>query len=499
MCRLCDLKNSSKDGPKYFSDGDATCYTCPNGVIPAIVILLVCVGSTLVSYAMYMLLIKDPPKSLMAASRVFKTFLSVVNDIGPSKMKCNCREARTRPGLQTMCSQSTDLASVHPVRGHTAAVTFYQIMMSLPASFDLDPVHVSFGVAMDMFSFFELDWSELAYPSGCLVGGYSDRLIIVSLVPFAAIIAVPIALLPILVIFYFVYGGKSCDPFMAMESVGVAMQNAVNVADSPGGIRRLSFNRGLSFSSPGSSPGSSPVPLRRPSCEKKEKVNVISPVETKLSQGGWQSLAKRWQARFVAILPLVVFVVFLMLPSVSRTIFFTWVCVPYQEAPNSYVYYMRRDASVIVSPLGIKPLFALLNQLTGACNSCVWTQCHDDDHSSMVALAVVLVLLWPVGMQLLLFFTLYVNREKLRQGIIPPTTKFLTGGYKKEFFYCVLAYSNPSRPAACGLGAMPFASRRSESEGSHQRAGLCSDRPRPDAALRTHLFTQGRRLSSSAE
>lgn len=125
-------------------------------------------------------------------------------------------------------------------------------------------------------------------------------------------------------------------------------------------------------------------------------------------QGGLQSLAKRWQARFVAILPLVVFVVFLMLPSVSRTIFFTWVCVPYQEAPNSYVYYMRRDASVI---------------------------CHDDDHSSTVALAVVLVLLWPVGMQLLLFFTLYVNREKLRQGIIPPTTKFLTGGYKKEFFY----------------------------------------------------------------
>jgi len=49
-----------------------------------------------------------------------------------------------------------------------------------------------------------------------------------------------------------------------------------------------------------------------------------------------------------------------------------------------------------------------------------------------------LVGVWPIGMQVAFFSTLYFNRKELKAGVQTPHTsaiKFLTGGYKPDFFY----------------------------------------------------------------
>eukprot|EP00966_Prymnesium_polylepis_P185580 4301791-Prymnesium_polylepis.5 len=120
-------------------------------------------------------LITHPPKSLEAASRVFTTFLLVIRDIGPAKLK--------------------------------SALTFYQIIMSFPASFDLAPIHFNLNVVMDMFSFFTFDWSEITYPTGCLLGGYVSRLLMVSLTPLVLAIFIPFLLVVLVLVSSFFGAG----------------------------------------------------------------------------------------------------------------------------------------------------------------------------------------------------------------------------------------------------------------------------------------------------
>jgi len=96
---------------------------------------------------------------------------------------------------------------------------------------------------------------------------------------------------------------------------------------------------------------------------------------------------------------------------VSRTIFAVWDCVPYKAGPDSETNFLRRDESV---------------------------ECQTGQHTRMIFIAIALVILWPIGMQLLFFLTLYVNRKTLRSGVqnsISKSTRFLTGGYKNEYFY----------------------------------------------------------------
>ena len=47
-------------------------------------------------------------------------------------------------------------------------------------------------------------------------------------------------------------------------------------------------------------------------------------------------------------LPLVTLVIFTFMPSVSRAIFSTWVCVPYDRGPDSTVSFMLSDPGVEV-------------------------------------------------------------------------------------------------------------------------------------------------------
>mmetsp|Transcript_63054 Transcript_63054/g.167882 ORF Transcript_63054/g.167882 Transcript_63054/m.167882 type:complete len:825 (-) Transcript_63054:585-3059(-) len=381
-CEICDNDDA---GPKVYFDGaDARCHDCPDASVPALILVGILMVFVFLCYFMYVLLTR-PPKSLEAASRVFATFLSVLQDIGPSKLK--------------------------------SAITFYQIIMSFPASFGLEPVHFNLRLMIEMFSFFSFDWSEVAYPTGCLIGGYVVRLLTVSLFPFAVIVLVPFTMMIIITI---------------VTALGLAgnnsSQNSVVVA-----MEALTMSGRASFSSSGDAlpqvdtpPRAAAPPAAATTRESRKKsltrslssrkFSLTSPTR-EMANAATQRAAtaatriSKWNQRLLAVLPLVVFVIFLFVPSVSRTIFFTWACVPFEVGPGPPVQYLRRDLSVI---------------------------CQSDDHNTMVALAIGLVFLWPIGMQLLLFMTLWVNRKDLRAGTdnkYSQATRFLTGGYKPDFFY----------------------------------------------------------------
>jgi len=120
------------------------------------------------------------------------------------------------------------------------------------------------------------------------------------------------------------------------------------------------------------------------------------------------SNAKR---RLINSLPLVLLVVFVMLPAISRAIFSAWDCVPYDSGPGESKYILRIDESVV---------------------------CDSPEHRGITTLAIFLVMIWPVGMQLLFFMVLYSNRKVLRAGKLngmAKATRFLTGGYKQHVYY----------------------------------------------------------------
>eukprot|EP00966_Prymnesium_polylepis_P307639 7109761-Prymnesium_polylepis.1 len=72
--------------------------------------------------------------------------------------------------------------------------------MSFRETFDLEPIHFSFNFVVDIFSFISLDWDQLAYPTGCLIGGYLTRILTVCFVPSAVIFAFPIMFIIVVVI-----------------------------------------------------------------------------------------------------------------------------------------------------------------------------------------------------------------------------------------------------------------------------------------------------------
>jgi len=113
----------------------------------------------------------------------------------------------------------------------------------------------------------------------------------------------------------------------------------------------------------------------------------------------------------VKALPLVLLVIFVMLPSVSRSIFSVWDCESVERGPNSTVAYMKRDVSVL---------------------------CGGEEHQRTATVGVAFIIVWPVSMQLLFVCALWFNRRALRSGLVTPhtrATRFLTGGYKKEYFF----------------------------------------------------------------
>eukprot|EP00966_Prymnesium_polylepis_P115909 2679235-Prymnesium_polylepis.4 len=351
----------------YTSD-DGICTDCPDGGIPVIVGVSALLGVCILLYGLYMLLY-HPPDSLQTTSMQLNMLANAVHSLGPSKAK--------------------------------AAVTFYQIILSLPGSFDLDPVPDDLSAMLGYFRFIEFDWSEAVYPTGCLVGGYRSRILLVGLFPFILIIAAPLMLLAVAFLAAFFRSSGSTDGAGRRPSLGIFLA------------------------------GQATAQSRKQS----------------ISAGG--EVLSEWKARMLKVLPWVLLVVFVFIPGVSRSLFAVWdwsgqqdlnmdmsrpatrICPTqprmqclillshsrsyseaYKSGPTSSLDYLRRDQSIT---------------------------CGESDHNGIVALAIVFVLLWPVGMQVLFFMTLWTNRHALRAGrenSYSRATRFLTGGYKPDYFYC---------------------------------------------------------------
>jgi hypothetical protein len=114
----------------------------------------------------------------------------------------------------------------------------------------------------------------------------------------------------------------------------------------------------------------------------------------------------------IDMMPLVLLVVFVFLPQVSRTLFSAWDCKQYTSSyDGSTKGYLRDDERI---------------------------ECGSDDHNRIITLSIIFIIVWPVGMQVLFFATLWFNRKALREGrsnAWAKGTRFLTGGYKRHVFY----------------------------------------------------------------
>ena len=363
MCKVCSkvLHTLGDEG---------LCTKCPPSEIPPIIAASVLVGLAMLLYPARVILSR-PPDSMKAASHKLNLFRQAVANIGPSKAK--------------------------------SAVTFYQIMMSLDQSFDLSPLSAEYADLIATFSFIEFDWIEVAYPSGCLLGGYTSRLLVVAFAPLCAAVSFPIVLVLCVLLFTTIKGFCSRSRRNERSSREERSQSILTQATQMAQIASWS------------------APMRKMSLQfninQVDFAGAANKLRTTMSgrrlssQIAYESVSK-WTARALGFLPIVLFIVFVLLPSVSRTIFAVWDCVAYKTGPLTEVSFLRRDLSV---------------------------ECGNPEHDKMVAVALFLIGVWPVGMQLAFFFTLWSNRKELRDGKQTPHTsaiKFLTGGYKPEFFYC---------------------------------------------------------------
>eukprot|EP00966_Prymnesium_polylepis_P331553 7387129-Prymnesium_polylepis.1 len=379
----------------YYVGEGGLCEKCPSFTFTLGLMIVMVVAVVALLYPVHVLL-QRPPARWKPASDKFKLFLQAIQDLGPAKLK--------------------------------AAVTFYQIILSLAGSFDLDPVHDDLYDMISIFKFFEFDWSEALYPVGCIRGGYTSRLVMVGVAPFALIILLPLILIGIVFFSNLLWTPVKIRHSLvrassSMESSGFprrgrTMSIAGNlmtlVVPGCGGDRKSSICEvptlaafcavcGKEFDGEEKfcgkcnqvRPFQRPLPLAIAS-QKSSPRGVLGSARrmstfVSRQQNFQASLEKMsaWQRRLLQMFPFVIFVVFVGLPTVSRTIFSVWDCVPYKSDADSSIYYLRRDLKV---------------------------NCDSDDHKEMIIVAAVLVVIWPIGMPIFFFFALFKTRKELRKS-----------------------------------------------------------------------------------
>jgi hypothetical protein len=269
-----------------------------------------------------------------------------------------------------------------------AAIAFYQIVMSFPTSFAIDPVTIpfDFNIAMTMFDFVNIDWTEMVYPVGCLAGGYIARLSMVALFPLGLIIVLPVVTMAVIVLSNVLFSTGSLDEIASVETWTDSLSGTST--GTPSQTKRWGTVH-LSISA------------------RRSRMSSFMQAVAKI-----QKPIPQLHKHMLRVLPLATFVIFLFLPAVTRSIFFTWVCTRYDEGNGNVVSYLRKDPTTV---------------------------CGDSYHNALVGYANFLILLWPIGLNLLLFAAIWRNRKSLQEGRVTPYTaavKFLTGGYKPKYFYC---------------------------------------------------------------
>jgi hypothetical protein len=325
------------------------------------------------------------------------------------------------------------LATLGPTKGKML-VGFYQIIIAIEVTYNVDPIPDSYINAIAPFQFIGFDWSSLIFPADCLSGGFKSRLILVGLGPLVFMVAT--AALPVFAAA--MYGAAAASGIYVSD---VVRRSSLSFSSSPTAVRRSS-------SRPSAQHSESQSPSRQvTSDEEPEKNTCDSTTFSSTTYTGPTTLPARASSRLSNVsmgmsivygwLPFVLLVIFSFLPGVSSTAFSTWSCDRYKESSDNDVYYMNRDIAVV---------------------------CNTDEHAQIKVVAWVFIIIWPVGMQLLWAGLLFVNREVLQQphktNALKKATAFLTGGCA---FRCVRTpYLSISRAPDANDPSLILASRRQD-------------------------------------
>lgn len=247
----------------------------------------------------------------------------------------------------------THRATITPTVARTQiALGFFQVLVSFSQTFHID-LPEDIAALIGYFQFLTFDWTDLAYPAGCINGWENTLLLITSLSPLTVAACV-----------LFVVWAMECKLCRANQ----IRTSVVPITPNDSGSR------------------SSTAVNSTPSTSARKQVAAVC---------------------------LSLLIVFICLPSVSRAIFSTWVCEQYEVAPGGEVVsFLLKDPTV---------------------------ECSSHTHNVSMAVAVAMLLLWPVGMFVLFFFILFFNRKDLRAGVPRSTSgkaaHFLTSGFRDKFFY----------------------------------------------------------------
>ena len=267
------------------------------------------------------------------------------------------------------------------------ALGFYQVLVSLSQTFHLDPLPDDFAAVIGYFKFLGFDWTAFAYPVGCINGYENALLLITSLSPLTLVALV------LLVVWTTECKAGISQAFRRKEWPPTTPIRPSNIALT---LESYRYSEAESSSR-------SPSPVHRtkrlPATRSRqlEQLAATTPPASK----------KRVTAVYISLL-----VIFICLTSVSRAIFSTWVCEQYEVSPGKMISFLVKDLSV---------------------------ECYSEKHYTTVAVALAMLLLWPVGMLALFGGVLFYNRKDLRAGeprnTCAKAASFLTSGYRNEYFY----------------------------------------------------------------
>ena len=148
-------------------------------------------------------------------------------------------------------------------------------------------------------------------------------------------------------------------------------------------------------------------------------VAVIGTTAVESARLGWSR--KHIYKGVLRALPLALFISFCFVPSVSMSIFQSWLCVEYQfdgrdeDSVTSHSF-LRSDLSIRCSSDGVS----------------------DPEYDTITSIAFALIWVWPVGMVLLYVAALLPCRRSIRAHIQTPlthATTFLTRDFNPEYFW----------------------------------------------------------------
>ena len=148
-------------------------------------------------------------------------------------------------------------------------------------------------------------------------------------------------------------------------------------------------------------------------------VAVIRSTVVNVTQLGWSS--KNLKIGALQALPLALLLSFSFCPSVSMSIFQSWLCKEYE--------FDGRDAQSVTTHK------FLLEDLSIRCSD---SSFKGAEHDTITSMAFIFIFIWPVGMVVLFGATLLPCRSKLHANIRTPlvdATKFLHRDYRVDCFY----------------------------------------------------------------